>query len=137
MFQKIMVPIDLAHINKMGKSLTCAVEIAKTHNAEICYVGVTSNTPGKVAHTPAEFANKLDAFAKDQGARYGVVVSSHAMTSHDPAVDLDKTLLAAVDDTGCDLVVMATHTPGFGEYIWASHGGHLAQHAKASVFLVR
>ena len=38
---------------------------------------------------------------------------------------------------GADLVVMATHVPNLTDYIWASHGGHLASHAKASVFLVR
>ncbi|WP_281859533.1 universal stress protein [Litoreibacter halocynthiae] len=137
MFQKIMVPIDLAHSGKMGKSLLCAAELAKTHKAELCFVGVTSSVPGKVAHNPKEYAQKLETFAQEQGKSHGVTASSHAMTSHDPAVDLDKTLLAAVDETGCDLVVMATHTPGFSEHIWASHGGHLAQHAKASVFLVR
>ncbi|RLJ59958.1 nucleotide-binding universal stress UspA family protein [Litoreibacter meonggei] len=137
MFQKIMVPIDLAHSEKMGKALVTAAEIAQSHKAELCFVGVTSNTPGKIAHTPKEYAQKLETFAQEQGKSHGVAASSHAMTSHDPAVDLDKTLLAAVDETGCDLVVMATHTPGFSEHIWASHGGHLAQHAKASVFLVR
>ena len=43
----------------------------------------------------------------------------------------------AAEELGADLVVMATHVPNLTDYIWASHGGHLASHAKASVFLVR
>lgn len=137
MFDKIMVPIDLAHIDQMSKALDIASELAHTHASEICLVGVTPNTPGSVAHTPAEFAQKLEDCAQEVAKTRGVKAGSHAVTSHDPAVDLDKTLLATVSETGSDLVVMATHTPGFGDYIWSSHGGYLAQHSAASVFLVR
>ena len=42
-----------------------------------------------------------------------------------------------LDKSDVDLVVMATHLPNVADYVWASHGGHLATHSKASVFLVR
>ena len=43
----------------------------------------------------------------------------------------------AVEDTGADLVIMASHKPGLAEYFWPSNGGKLASHSGVSVLLVR
>jgi nucleotide-binding universal stress UspA family protein len=137
MYAKIMVPVDLEHRERLGKALKTAADLAKANGAPICYVGITATTPGPVAHTPAEFARKLEAFAEEQAAAQGVVASAKAYTSHDPTVDLDKVLEKAIEELGCDLVVMASHIPGFPEHIFASKAGYLAQHAKISVFVVR
>ena len=59
------------------------------------------------------------------------------MIAHDPTTDVDDALLKAVDETGADLVVMASHKPGLAEYFWPSNGGKLAGHTGVSVMLVR
>jgi nucleotide-binding universal stress UspA family protein len=132
-----MTPVDLAHAKTLEKTLKCTADLAAHYKAPVVFVGVTTGTPSSLAHTPQEYARKLDAFAKEQGAKHGYEASGHAMTSHDPAVDLDPTLLKAVEETGADLVVMATHPPNFSDYIWPSNGGYVAEHAKVSVLLVR
>ncbi|MGX9353041.1 universal stress protein [Shimia sp. W99] len=137
MFEHIMVPVDLAHVGRLDRALKCAADIAKLYGARVTYVAVTANTPGSVAHTPEEFAAKLDAFAKEEGAARGISTGAHAVTSHDPAIDLDPTLLKAVSDTGADLVVMASHIPNLTDYVWPSNGGTIAGHAKVSVLVVR
>lgn len=137
MFSKIMTPVDLAHAETLQKTLQCTADLAAHYKAPVVFVGVTTGTPSSLAHTPKEYAQKLDAFAKEQGEKHGYEATGHAMTSHDPAVDLDPTLLKAVEETGADLVVMATHPPNFSDYIWPSNGGYVAEHAKVSVLLVR
>ncbi|KUF11784.1 universal stress protein [Pseudoponticoccus marisrubri] len=137
MFKRIMVPVDLAHVDRLNKALTCAADMAKQHGSEVVYVGVSAATPTSVAHNPEEFAKKLEAFAVEQGQASGVTTTAHAVTSHDPSVDLDPTLLKAVDETGADLVVMASHIPNVTDYIWPSNGGTIAGHAKVSVLVVR
>ncbi|MEM7774347.1 MAG: universal stress protein [Pseudomonadota bacterium] len=137
MFTSILVPVDLAHISQIEKSLGVAAAIANSHGASVCYIGVTAAAPSEVAHTPTEFAQKLDAFGQEQATKHGHGVSTKAVTSHDPATDLGDILLNAVDDLGADLVVMASHMPTLGDYVWPSNGGKVASHAKASVFLVR
>ena len=137
MYKKIMVPFDLAHLDRLDKALTTAADLAMHYNAALHYVGVTASQPGSVAHNPAEYAEKLNAFAKEEAAKRGLEATSQAYTSHDPAVDLDDTLMKAVADSGSDLVVMASHLPGAGEYIFASNAGYLASHAGISVFVVR
>lgn len=137
MYQHVMVPVDLAHVDRLDKALTTAADLSKHYGIPITFVGVTAATPGAVAHNPEEYQAKLDHFARAQGLRHGLAPDMVAYTSHDPAVDLDQTLLKAIDDTGADLVVMASHVPGLAEHVFASHAGSVASHAKVSVFVVR
>jgi len=137
MYSKIVVPVDLAHADRLEKALSVAADLAKHYQAELHYVGVTSSAPGAVAHTPEEFAGKLKAFADAQGSARGVAVQADAVTSHDPVRDLDDTLGRTVDELGADLVVMASHVPGFAEHVFASNAGYLANHANVSVLVVR
>lgn len=137
MFKKIMAPVDLAHMDRLEKALKCTADLAKHYDAEVIFVGVTSSTPSSMAHTPAEYAEKLDAFAKDQGSTHGFTASGDALVSHDPSSDVDDILLKAVKDTGADLVVMASHVPNIMDYVWPSNGGKIAEHAECSVMVVR
>ena len=137
MFKKIMVPVDLAHTELIEPALTVASDLARHHGAEVCYIGVTATTPGSIARTPEEYQQKLDEFAREHSEKHGQTVSARAIKSPDPVRDLDRVLLDAIEDTGSDLVVMATHLPSHLDAIMPSHGGHIAMHTNISVFLVR
>ena len=137
MYRKIMVPVDLAHIERLDKALATATDLAKHYGTSICFVGVTAETPTEVAHNPTEFGAKLKEFGARQSAKHGLDVETAAYPSHDPAVDLDRTLIAAAEQNGADLIVMASHVPGLQEHIFASHAGAVASHARVSVFVIR
>lgn len=137
MYKRIMVPVDLAHADKLDKSLKTAADLATYYGVPVVYVGVTAETPGPLGHNPAEYAARLEAFSKAQAARYSITASARAYASHDPAVDLDDTLLKAVGETASDLVVMASHLPSVLDHLWPSNGGRIASHSDASVFVVR
>ncbi|MFP7675179.1 universal stress protein [Marivita sp. S0852] len=137
MFTRIMVPVDLAHLEPLDRALRCAADLAKHYGAVIVYVGVGAATPGSVAHNPQEFAQKMSEFAEAQAEVHGVSTEGVAMTSPDPTTDLDPTLLKAVDQVGADLVVMASHIPNLTDYFWPSNGGTIAAKAKISVMVVR
>lgn len=137
MFKKIMVPVDLAHQGDLQKALSCATDLAEHYGAEIVYVGVTSSTPGQLAHNPAEFKVKLEAFAAAQAETSGISTSADTIVSHDLRADIDDKLLEASRDLGIDLVVMQSHMPNVLDYVWPSNGGKIAEHAHCSVMLVR
>lgn len=137
MYKKILVPVDLTHVEDLTKALDTAAELAKSWKAELCYVGVTPETPSPVARTPKEYGEKLAALANKQGESHGVKTDSVYYTSTDPAIDINKTLRKAIEESGADLVVMASHVPNVLDYVWASHGGYIAEHADTSVFIVR
>jgi nucleotide-binding universal stress UspA family protein len=137
MYQKIMVPVELAHLERLGKALDTATDLAKHYAIPVCYVGVTVPMPTPVAHNPKEYADKLAHFGAEQAQQHGIRVETASYTSHDPAVDLDEKLLQAVEDTKSDLIVMASHVPGLQEHIFASNAGAVASHAEVSVFVIR
>ncbi|WP_430473398.1 universal stress protein [Thalassospira lucentensis] len=137
MYQKMLVPVDLAHIDKLERAIQTAVDLAAHYKAEICFLSVGTNTPSEVAHNPKEFEKKLAEFAEECRAKFGVVVTASSHISHDPAVDLSKALVAKADELNADLIVMATHVPGVADHIFTSHGGYVASHSDHSVFLVR
>ena len=137
MYSKLMVPVDLAHLGALERSLRVAADLARQYEAEVCYVSVTANTPGPVARTPAEHEKKLQQFADGQAKAHGRPTSANLIISHDPTADLDRLLVKAVKDVGADLVVMATHLPHKVDALMPSHGDKIAKHTDVSVFLVR
>lgn len=137
MFKKIMVPVDLAHLDLIEPSLQVVADQARHYGAEVCYIAVTATTPGPVAHTPEEYQQKLEAFAQKRAEVHGQPVTARVITSPDPVADLDDVLIDAIDEVGADLVIMATHPPRHLDVVIPSHGGKVATHTKVSVFLVR
>ena len=137
MFKKIMVPVDLAHLDALKKSLAVAGDLARHYDAVLCYVGVTTSQPGAVARTPEEYGKKLEAFARSHAPNNGQAPCTRVYISHDPVADLDDILVKAVGDVGADLVVMATHLPKHLDAIMPANGSRVAAHTAASVFLVR
>lgn len=137
MYKSILIPVDLEHVDELEKALAIGADLAKHYGASLHAISVTHAAPGAVAHNPSEYARKLEAFAADQTAKYGVDFRAKVMISHDPAIDLDDTLERAAAEIGTDLIVMASHVPGFFDYIFASRAGYLASHTSLSVFVVR
>ena len=137
MYKRILIPVDLQHVDHLKKALRTAADLAKLYRAPVCYVGVTAATPGPVARSPEKYAAELDAFAIAQAEEHGIVASTKSYVSHDPAVDLHKTLMQGIAEVGADLVVMASHLPGLPEHVFASNAGYIASHADISVFVIR
>ena len=137
MYKNIAVPVDLNHVDKLEKALATAADLARHYEATITLVAVTNPAPTEVAHNPAEFERKLNEFAAAQLQEHKIPYKAKAVTSNDPAIDMEKKLDTAIHELGADLVVMASHVPGFRDYIFRSHTGYLASHTDISVFIVR
>ncbi len=137
MYTRIMVPVDLAHPDRLEKALGTAADLARHYDAELTLVGATGTEPGSVARSPEDFAARLDRFAAGASERLGIGIDAAALHLHDVSIDLDRALIRKAADLGADLVVMASHKPGAAEYLFGSNAGYLAQHAPVSVMVVR
>lgn len=137
MYASIMVPVDLEHAGALEKAIATGATLARAYDIPMTLIGVTTEAPSPVAHTPQEFQRKMEAFAAAEGRKYGVQATGLGVASHDPAVDLNETLIAEAERIGADLIVMASHVPGIAEHIFSSHAGYVASHSKASVLVVR
>lgn len=137
MFKHILVPVDLSAKEQWAKAITIAGEMARHHGSRMTLVSVGGTISGSLPHSIGEQGQMLAAYAAQVAQSEGVDVESRMYDAHDPDVDVDRKLIAAIDDTGADLIVMATHQPGWIEYLVNSHAGRVASHAPVSVFVVR
>ncbi|MDX1755403.1 MAG: universal stress protein [Marinobacter sp.] len=139
MYHKILVPVELAHLDKLFKALNTAIDMARHYNATLCYVTVTNSTPSPAAHNTRELTEKLKVFAKEQGEEHGIKTDYKVIESPDTAAELDEDLLTAIEETGADLVVMASHPPGTADklHILRSNGAKILRHSDVSMFVVR
>ncbi|MEJ2603339.1 MAG: universal stress protein [Gammaproteobacteria bacterium] len=137
LYRHIGVPVDLAHRDKLGKAIATAVDLAGIYGARITLVSVTGPAPGEAAHNPQEYRRHLQDWAAEITAESGIQVDTETEVIGDPAADLDKSLDHQFHALGVDLVVMASHVPGFREYVFHSNAGFLASHTDLSVFVVR
>lgn len=137
MFKKILVPVDLAHLDNLSRALSAAAALAKSQSADVVYAGVYGNAPQPDLPKPDDYANALEGFAKLQASSRGITASALPIFSHDPDAELTSALLSAADETGADVIVMASHVPGWAEHLFHSNAGYIACHAKISVFVVR
>ena len=135
MYRHIMMPIDLGHMDQMGKALQTTADLAKHYNAPVTYVGVTAPQPTATSPDSKEYAVKLATFAAEQENTHGITAVAHVVVDRDPALDLNRLLLDLIGELRADLVVMASHS--VGRFEWSSHGGTVAAHADVTVMLVR
>jgi len=137
MYKTIAVPVDLAHTDKLSKALTTGADLARLYHASIYLLAVTSSAPGDVARSPEEFHQKLALFADAQSTALGVEFKTRDAVTPDPAIDLAKVLDEQIHQLGADLIVMASHVPGFRDYVFTSNSGDLGSHTDLSIFVVR
>ncbi len=138
MYSRILVPVDLDHVDQLGKALDLAGKTAKEHDATVIYVGVVDAVPTMSKTTEGSKARALlDEFSEEQGHKYGIKVADHVELRGDLHLNIGAEVIAAAEKTDSDLIVMASHVPGLKEHIFASNAGYVASHAPMSVFVVR
>jgi nucleotide-binding universal stress UspA family protein len=137
MFSHIMVPVDLAEKQQWQRAIGIACDMAQRHGARVTLVSVSGGLQGKVSHWHEEYGRRLREFAQEVSALHGVPVDGVNYGVPDPSVEVDQKLMQAINDLDVDLVVTASHQPGWIEYLVNSHSGKLARHAPVSVFVVR
>ncbi|WP_299845840.1 universal stress protein [uncultured Roseovarius sp.] len=137
MFKHIMVPFDLAAKEKLAKAIKVAGDLARRHGSRLTLISVAGGINGMVSHSVEEYRRLLAAYAAQIEQAEGIDVDSKVYDVPDPSAEVDRTLMEAIDDTGADLIVMASHQPGWVEYLVSSHAGRVAAHAPVSVFVVR
>jgi len=138
MYERILVPVDLTHTEKLSKALSLAAQMAKAHDATVVYAGVADAVPtsSKVSEKDRMQAD-LDTFAAEQAKEHGIKTADHVTLRRDLHLNVGSELIQSAKDTNCDLIVMASHVPGFLDHILWSNAGYVATHAPMSVYVVR
>jgi nucleotide-binding universal stress UspA family protein len=140
MFQKILVPVDLADPEFVKPALDTAVELARASSGAVRLVNVIPMTPVMLAeYVPPDFdvqqrgsaEEALAVIAKDSGleaAKVSTVVRQGGIYHE---------VLEEAKVFGCDVIVMSSHRPAMKTYFLGSNAGHMVRYAKCSVLVVR
>ncbi|RIK88424.1 MAG: universal stress protein [Hyphomicrobiales bacterium] len=136
MYRTIIVPIDLSQEEKGRSTIDLAVKLGGS-DVRIVLVNVLEELPGYIAvelpaglmeQSRSDAQAKLTAIAADAGIAAEIVVR----TGH-PA----NQILELAEETGADLVIVASHRPGLQDYFIGSTAGRVVRHANCSVLVVR
>ncbi len=139
MFKSILVPVDLSDPDHYRDAVAEASGLAKQSGGEIRLMTVIQSLSSMMAEYLPEDAQKqvideatkqLHAIAKETGMEERVtVVIRDGATHHE--------VLQEAVDSGCDLIVMGSHQPGFATYFLGSHATTIVRHAVCSVLVLR
>jgi nucleotide-binding universal stress UspA family protein len=140
MFQKILVPVDLADPAFVKPALETAVELAKASGGTVRLVNVIPMTPVMLAeYVPPDFDVQQRGSAEE----------SLAIVCRESGLDPGKCssvvrqggiyheVLEEAKAFGCDIIVMSSHRPAMKTYFLGSNAGHMVRYAKCSVLVVR
>ncbi len=136
MYKTILVPIDMAHVEK-GKAM---IDIAMAHRAEDAQV-ILLNV---VEVVPAWVASQLPSGILDESRLSTLEELKAIADAVNINVDVEvraghpyKTILEVADKTGTELIIIASHQPGLEDYFLGSTAAKVVRHAKCSVLVVR
>jgi len=139
MIRKILVPLPVDAANSGSEAVAMAVDIAKSGGSKIVLLHVNEIMPGYVsAHLPGDFTRKaVDASVADLTA----AAKAHGIGDEAEIVVRDGNpaaeILEYANDSGIDMIVMASHDPGLADYLLGSVAARVVRHAHCSVLVVR
>lgn len=141
MFKDILLPVDLASLESQEKAVTTAVELAKTQGARLHIITVVPDyglsivgsyfPEGYEKKALDEASAKLHDFSK---AKIPAGIQVQHIVGHGT---IYQEVVRAAKETGCDLVVMASHRPELRDYLLGPNAARVVRHATCSVMVVR
>ena len=140
MFQRILVPVDLADPDFVKPALDTAVELAGASGGAVRLINVIPMTPVMLAeYVPPDFdvqqrgsaEEALAIVAQESGLDAGKVSSVVRQGG------IYHEILEEAAAIRADLIVMTSHRPAMRTYFLGSNAGHVVRYAKCSVLVVR
>ncbi len=136
MYRNILVPIDVENAEK-GKAMLGKVKELAAEGAKVTVTYVVEDVPGLItAELPEGLVTQA---AHNARSRLAGMVKAAGISAD---VDVRSgrphhAILGLADELGADLIMIASHTPGPGDYLLGSTAASVVRHAKCSVFVER
>ncbi|GHD63729.1 universal stress protein UspA [Thalassobaculum fulvum] len=141
MYADIMLAVDLVNADTQLKAVGTAVKLAQTFGARLHVITVVPDYGMSIVggyftkdheRQAIEHANKaLHAFVAEH---VPTEIKLQHIVGHGT---IYQEILRYAADTGCDLIVMASHRPELGDYLLGPNAARVVRHAGCSVMVVR
>lgn len=132
----IIVPVDLSQQEAGAKALAEARQYDPDGKLILLHVVppvpnyVAAELPDDILRSRREEVRKaLGAFAR----RAGVADADTVIREGHPG----REILSYADEAGADLIILASHDPGWGDFLLGSVAAFVVRHAHCSVFVAR
>lgn len=145
MYKKILIATDGSALSDIG--VRHGIDLARQLNAEVLLVSATepfrllSSDPGRLSETPDEYRAHMRAQAElilRPAAERAAMMSVTAETLHLETEEPSAGIIAAAQDHGCDLIVMASHgRSGLTAMVLGSETSRVLAHSSIPVLVVR
>ncbi|RWR45942.1 universal stress protein [Sinirhodobacter ferrireducens] len=135
MYSNIIVPLAFDEDHNPDTALNVARTLA-SDGARITLVHVMADVPGyAISYMPEGYGaelrktlqDQLDGLAGDFEAGAGVIRQGNAANE----------ILDLAEEIKADCIVIASHRPGFGDYLIGSTAARVVRHAPCSVMVLR
>ncbi len=135
MYKNILVPISFDE----GRDSEQAIEIAKylsDDTGQVTLLHVMEHVPNyAMTYLPEGYIENSLKGLKDELAERASSISggqSAVITGHSGASIVDY-----ANESGSDLIIIASHRPGMSDYFLGSTAQHVVRHAKCAVHVIR
>ncbi|HET8545971.1 MAG TPA: universal stress protein [Pseudolabrys sp.] len=140
MYNKILVPVDLADTDLAKPAISTAVEMARSSNGSVRLVNVLAMTPVMLAeYVPPDFDVQQRKSAEEAlsiiAQECGLDAAHASATVRQGGIYHE--VLEEAKNFNADLIVMSSHRPAMRTYFLGSNAGHVVRYAKCSVLVVR
>ncbi|WP_075996482.1 universal stress protein [Salaquimonas pukyongi] len=135
MYNTIIVPIDVGHMERAESMIGTARQLGP--DAEIILANAIETMPSHImAEIPADLISdaknrakeKLEGLLETAGPKASVkMLEGHAASA----------ILDLAEDSNADVIVIASHKPGWQDYLIGSTAARVVRHAKCAVFVIR
>ncbi len=136
MYQTILVPIDLGHLEK-GKPMIRLAQQLVNQDGRIVLVNVVEEMPayiaaqlpeGLIKNAHQHATEELKAIANSAGIKADIKIGSGS--AH-------NAILEIANDQGVNLIIVGSHKPEFQDYLLGSTAARIVRHAKCAVLVER
>ena len=142
MFKNVLLTVDLTAEASWVKALPQAIEMVKASNGDLHIISVVPDFGSALVENffPADFEEKALQKAETELEKLIAdnVPEGVNATPHIAYGKIHRKVLKAIENTGCDLVVMASHAPDrVREFLVGSNADRIVRRSPVSVLVVR
>lgn len=142
MFNTVLLTVDLNAKSSWEKALPQAIELVRASRGKLHIISVVPDmgTPLVEGFFPEDFEKKAVAMASKalDALVTAEVPEDVAVKQHLAFGKIHRKVLKAIEDTKCDLVVMASHKPDrVREFLVGSNADRVVRRSPVSVLVVR
>ena len=132
-FGKVMVPVDMRHLENSRQPIQMAGAIAAANDGEL-FLMTAANPLGKhITDTPEQQRKAFEDWAGRLAGEAGCQVTPVFRSHESP----ERAILQECRERDVDLIVMASHNPRLTDHLFGSHASHIVRDAPCSVMVLR